>query len=61
MIRDQAHARDGHECKMCSAPAQTIAYMVRPQLGGRLKLDNVLSICRRCLDRQAALLRSGDY
>ncbi|MCK8645641.1 hypothetical protein [Mycobacterium colombiense] len=59
MIRDQAFARDGYECKMCPQPAETIAYLVRPQLGGRLELGNVLSMCRHCLDRQAALLRNS--
>jgi hypothetical protein len=59
MIRDQALTRDGYECKMCLQPAEAIAYLVRPQLGGRLELGNVLSMCRRCLDRQAAPLRSS--
>jgi hypothetical protein len=36
MIR-KAFERDGYECKMCPRPAETIAYMLRPQLGGRLE------------------------
>jgi hypothetical protein len=49
---EKAWARDRFTCKMCDSPAQTIGYMTPPQWGGRLELDNVLSMCRSCLARQ---------
>jgi hypothetical protein len=49
---ERAWERDHFTCKMCPAPAATIAFMVSPRLGGKLELSNVLSMCRSCVERQ---------
>jgi 5-methylcytosine-specific restriction endonuclease McrA len=63
-LTERAWRRDKYTCRMCWQPAQTIAYVVPPQYGGKLTLDNVLSLCRVCMEHQRmpdSALRGGPW
>ena len=50
---ERAFAREGGRCKLCDGRPETIAYLIRPEYGGRFELANVMAVCRRCMRRQA--------
>ncbi|MFV1991726.1 MAG: HNH endonuclease [Acidimicrobiales bacterium] len=55
-LRQQAFARDGHECVRCGSHEQLEAdHMIARIDGGRDELENIRTLCRSCHRRRTSI------
>jgi 5-methylcytosine-specific restriction endonuclease McrA len=55
-VRQAVFKRDGSECVQCrSRHTLGLAYLLKPELGGRGTVDNLRVLCADCADRTTAL------